>query len=323
MFDKFKKDDFVFIHSTEGDSVGNFEINRIMSVNPEKMDLKYPLTHTYKNNFQSRSQVIRIPQYSTVIIEKDVKLFYKAKKEGLGGVIVLMANAGFTIKGYVADPSAETTDQIEQQKMKKSKSGVIFGLANYDGNIARKVFDLKFTTRYPTITLPQDQSLAVINTKKQYPAGEFQHVTIPPDLNLHLTDERRPKDYIFFYPRKQLISRGGFLSRKYVKLVTLTYPSVNQCPIFTNKQYAACFMIAFARMPHWNIYSHFTIELFVLQNEYVQIPIGIHKESELGVLHPFPCYYTDDSNGQTIKYFLQLFIIMNHSQEKSLQVKFW
>ena len=37
----------------------------------------------------------------TVTIEKDVQLFHKAKKNGLGGVIVLMANAGFSIKGHI------------------------------------------------------------------------------------------------------------------------------------------------------------------------------------------------------------------------------
>lgn len=323
MFDKFKKDDFVFIHSTEGEGVGNFEINRITNVNPGKMDLKYPLVHTYRDDFQNHSQVVRIPQYSTVTIEKDIQLFHKARKEGLGGVIVLMANAGFTIKGYVADSSLEATEELRQQKMKKSKAGVFFGLANYDGNIARKVFDLKFTTKYPTITLPQDQSLTVINTKKEYPAGKFQHITIPPDLNLHLTDERVSKDYLFFRPSRQLIGKDGFFNKKYKKLVTVTYPTINQCPIFTNKQYAACFMVAFARMPHWNTNSYFTMELFVLQNESVRVPIGVHKKGELGVLHPIPCHYIDDSSGQTIKYFLQPFIVMSHFQEKAVQVEFW
>lgn len=323
MFDKFKDGDFVFIQSTEGESVGNFEINKIIHVIPEKMDLKYPLTHTYIDDFQNHSQAIRIPQHTTITIEKDVQLFYKARKEGRGGVIVYMSNAGFTIKGYVADSSVETTDEVEEQKMKKSKSGVIFGLANYSGNIARKVFDLKFTTRYPTITLPQDQSLIVLNNKTEYRAGRFQHITISPDLNLHLTDERASKDYIFFKPKKQLISNGGLLSREYIKLVTVTYPTINQCPIFTNKQYSACFMVAFARMPHWNSNSHFTMELFVLQNESVRVPIGIHKKGELGVLHPFPCHYTDVLSGQTIKYFLQPFIVMSHSQEKAVQVEFW
>lgn len=323
MFIKFKNGDFVFIHSTEGDSVGNFEVNKIISVTPEKMNLKYPLSHTYKDDFQNHSQVIRIPQYSKVTIEKDIHLFHKARKEGLGGVIVLMANAGFTIKGYIADSSTEVLDEVGQQKMKKTKAGVIFGLANYDGNVARKVFDLKFTTRYPTITLPQDQKLNIINGKKEYEPGKFQHITIPPNLNLHLTDERVVKDYVFFKPKKELVSKGGALCRKLIKLITITYPTIDKCPIFTNKQYSACFTVAFAKMPHWNPQSHFTLELFALKNENVRVPIGMHKKGELGVLLPFPCLYMDETRTQTIKYFIQPFIIMNHSRERAVQVKFW
>lgn len=323
MFDKFKNGDFVLIHSTEGDGVGNFEVNKITSVTPENMDLKYPLTHTYKDDFQGHSQVIKIPQYSKVTIEKDIQLFHKALKDGLGGVIVLMANSGLSVKGYISDPSIENVDKTEQQKIKRSRSGVIFGLANYDGDIARKVFDLKFTTRYPTITLPPDQKLKIINNGKEFEAGKYQHITIPPDLNLHLTDERATKDYLFFKPKKQLISKSGTLGRKYIKLVTVTYPYIDKCPIFTNRRYSACFMVAFAKMPHWNPKSHFALELFAIKDENVRVPIGTHKKGELGVIHPFPCSYEDKMNGHTIKYYIQPFVIVNHLEEEPMQVKFW
>ncbi|MEO8581451.1 MAG: hypothetical protein ABI425_02600 [Patescibacteria group bacterium] len=324
MFNKFKNEDFVLIHSTEGDSVGNFEVNKILSVTPENMDLKYPLTHTYKDDFQNHSQVIKIPQYSKVTIEKDIQFFHKARKEGLGGVIALMASDGFTINGYIVDVNAEVEAfELDDEKIKKSKSGVIFGLANYDGNIARKVFDLKLTTRYPTITLPPDKKLTVINNGNQYEAGKFQHITIPPDLNLHLTAEGSVKAYEFFKPKKQLISGSGSLNRKYIKLLSLTYPKISECPIFTNKQYSACFMVAFAKMPHWNSDSHFTLELFAIKDEKVRTPIGAHKKGELGSIHPFPAFYTDKASGETIKYYIQPFIVMTHDREESLQLKFW
>lgn len=325
MFNQFKAGDFVFIHSTEGEGVGNFEVNKILKVTSEKMDLKYPLTHTYKDDFRSHSQVIRIPQYSKATIEKDTQLFHKARKEGLGGVIVLMAAEGFTIKGYIVDSSSEVEafEHDDEERMKKSKSRVILGLANYDGNIARKVFDLKFTSRYPTITLPIDKKITVTNNGKQYEAGKFQHITIPPDLNLHLTAEGSTKAYEFFKPKKQLISSSGRLARKYIKLLSITYPKIADCPIFTNKQYSACFMVAFAQMPHWNSYSHFILELFALKDEMVQIPIGIHKKGELGVIHPFPAFYKDETSGKTIKYYIQPFVVMSHNKEESLQIKFW
>lgn len=325
MFNKFKTGDFVFIHSTEGDGVGNFEVNKILKATPENMDLKYPLTHTYKDGFQNHSQVIRIPQYGQLTIEKDIQLFYKVRKEGLGGVIVLMAANGFTIKGYIVDTNAEVEafEIDDDDKMKKSKSRVVLGLANYEGNIARKVFDLKFTSRYPTITLPPSKKLIVVNDKRQFQAGKFQHLTIPPDLCLHLTAEGPTKAYEFFEPKKQLISNTGNLSRKYIKLLSLTYPKIEECPIFTNKQYSACFMVAFSRMPHWNSNSHFTLELFAIKDEMVRIPIGTHKNGELGVIHPFPAFYTDEASGETIRYYLQPFVVMSHDKEESLMVKFW
>ena len=82
-------------------------------------------------------------------------------------------------------------------------------------------------------------------------------------------------------------------------------------------------MVAFAKMPHWNPQSHFTLELFALKNENIRVPIGMHKKGELGVLHPFPCFYKDEASKQTIKYFIQPYIVTNHDREKAIQVKFW
>jgi len=45
--------------------------------------------------------------------------------------------------------------------------------------------------------------LTVINNGIQYEAGKFQHITIPPDLNLHLTSEGFSKSYKFFEPKKE------------------------------------------------------------------------------------------------------------------------
>lgn len=323
MFTNFKKDDYVFISSTKGDGVGNFEVNQISSVNSEKMELIRPLTHNYKEDFNNHSQVIKIPQYSTVIVEKDIHLFHKAQNNGTGGVIVMMANAGFTIKGYIVDPSSDMEAIEETDNIKKSKAGIIIGLANYSGNVARKVFDLKLTTSYPTLTLPQDKNIIVVNHKTCLSAGKFQHITIPPDLNLHLTSDRKTKDYLFFKPKKKIINCDGSLSRKYIKLLTVTYPTIDKCPIFTNKKYAAGFMMAFAKMPHWNSQTHFSLELYALKNEDVRVPIGLHKKGELGVTLPFPNFYENKKDNKFIKYYIQPFIIISHEKEKSIQVKFW
>lgn len=325
--DDFKAGDYVFIHKSEGEGAGDFEVNYIEGIQPSgDFTLKWPLLHTYQHNIDHSSQVIRIPQYRTVTIEEDKQLFYKTKKDGLGGVMALMSNSGFNIKGYIADPEIKVDKSVlTPQKMKKSNSGIVCGLANYTGSIARKVFDIKYTTRYPTITLPSDKNIYVSNDKKKYDSGKFQHITIPPDLNLHLTDESPQKDYKFFEPKKNMIKPSRMLSRKYVKLLRVTYPKIDDCPIFTNKRYAACFMMSFAKMPHWTKDTHFTLELFATQNESVEIPIGVHKKGELGRIHPFRVQYKNLSHmaQETVSYCLQAFVIASHEKEDSVQVEFW
>jgi len=286
------------------------------------MNLKFPLTHTYKNDFENHSQVIKIPQYSTANIEKD--LFHKKLKDGLGGIIAIMANAGFNFKGYIVDPSSDIEAfEIDDCGIKKSKSGVIFGLANYSGNIARKVFDIKFTTAYPTITLPLEQNLFVVNSGVSYLPGRFQHITIPPDLNLHLTNEKNKKDYIFFKNDEILFDDYGVLKKDFIKLITVTYQNIDNCPIFTNKKYKACFMMAFAKMKHWNNHTHFSMEIFALKEENIKVPLDKHKKGELGVLLPMHVEYKNIETDNTIRYFLQPFIIINHDNEKFIKVKFW
>lgn len=163
----------------------------------------------------------------------------------------------------------------------------------------------------------------MVNNDTSYLPGRFQHITIPPDLCLHLTSEQNKKDHIFFKKDEALLNDLGTLKSDYIKLITVTYQNIDNCPIFTNKRYNACFMMAFAKMKHWNHHTHFSIEIFALKKENIKIPLKEHKKGELGVLLPIPVEYKNIETDKTIKYFLQPFIIVNHDKEKFIKVKFW
>lgn len=69
--------------------------------------------------------------------------------------------------------------------MKKSNSGLVAILANYKSHEMRKVLDLKITTGYPTITIPSGFEIYIPELK--IISSDYQHITIPPDLNVHVT----------------------------------------------------------------------------------------------------------------------------------------
>lgn len=56
-----------------------------------------------------------------------------------------------------------------------------------DQNIGRKVFDLKIMQTFPIISIDNDNSILVTKDLKEMPINGYDHLSIPPDLNLHLT----------------------------------------------------------------------------------------------------------------------------------------
>ena len=64
--------------------------------------------------------------------------------------------------------------------------------------IGRKVFDLKITQTFPIITTESGKTK--LKTKKEeIDIKEYQHLSIPPDLNLHLTKSIGDKRHLSFY----------------------------------------------------------------------------------------------------------------------------
>jgi len=63
--------------------------------------------------------------------------------------------------------------------------------------IGRKVFDLKIIQTFPIITTESGKTK--LRTKKEeIDINEYQHLSIPPDLNLHLTKSIREKRHLLF-----------------------------------------------------------------------------------------------------------------------------
>lgn len=57
-------------------------------------------------------------------------------------------------------------------------------------NIGRKVFDLKIMQTFPIITIDKDNSILVTKDLKETSINGYDHFSIPPDLNLHLTNHK-------------------------------------------------------------------------------------------------------------------------------------
>lgn len=321
----FRKGDFVIIQKSKGEGMGNFEINIIEDIQEENFTLRYPLTNDYKNDFANSSQVVRIPQNSRITITKDANLFHKPASDGKGGLVALMSNSGFEIKGYISDKSISEEEVTEKISLTKSKSALLAVLANYKNQKARKVVDFKFTRTFPMIALPADKKILLPQEKTEYDLDKFQHITIPPDLNIHLTSEKKQKERKFL-GLTGLVNKEGFLQKKYQKILTVVFPPINSCPIFTNKKYGACLVIAQAQMPHWNENTHFILELFAIKNEKVRIPRGVHHKGELGAFFPYPyagMAKTFDADYRHGNFFLQPFVIANHEKNDTDSVEIY
>ena len=96
--------DFVLIHQTRGTGMGNWELNVIVSGIPTSgggsstINLKYPLQNTYN----SGSQIIKCPQFSSVTVNTGVTLYPSALAgSGYGGILAFFCNGTTTITGSI------------------------------------------------------------------------------------------------------------------------------------------------------------------------------------------------------------------------------
>jgi hypothetical protein len=67
------------------------------------------------------------------------------------------------------------------------KNGTIMILGADDKDVGRKVFDLKVMQTFPIISVDDNDSTLITKDFKETPINGYDHLSIPPDLNLHLT----------------------------------------------------------------------------------------------------------------------------------------
>ena len=98
-------------------------------------------------------------------------------------------------------------------------NGTIMILGPDVSNIGRKVFDLKIMQTFPIISIDRGGSRLLSRKAKEIPIDEYDHLSIPPDLNLHLTRNTGNKRYLKF--RTELVDyKSGLLKVDLLHLFT-------------------------------------------------------------------------------------------------------
>ena len=208
--------------------------------------------------------------------------------------------------------------------MKKTSSGIVAILANYNSPEMRKVLDLKITSGYPTVTIPSNFKLRV--PELNITSSDYQHITIPPDLNSHITGSGKPK--IWAPEMKELVTKKGGLSIKFQKIITVVFPPISDFPVFTNRSYKGALLIAFSQMPHWNENTSFVLELFALQTRDVSIPNENHYTGDQGAYMPWKYSEMGKTFDEPYKkgdFWIRQFAITSHEPKdrKTITVHFW
>lgn len=208
--------------------------------------------------------------------------------------------------------------------MKKTNSGIVAILANYNSSEMRKVLDLKITSGYPTITIPSGFKLSV--PELNISSFDYQHITIPPDLNSHITGRERPK--IWAPAMKNLVTKKGRLSTQFQKIITVIFPPISDFPVFTQRSYNGALIIAFSQLPHWSENTSFVLELFALQTENVSIPNENHYLGDQGAYMPWKYSEVGKIIDEPYKkgdFWIRQFAVTNHEpkKHKTITVHFW
>lgn len=207
--------------------------------------------------------------------------------------------------------------------MKKSNSGIIAILANYNTQEMRKVLDLKITSGYPTVTIPSNFEVQIPEQKMTIHG--YQHITIPPDLNVHLTGNGKKR---IWSPKKDLLTPDGKLNKKFQKILSMVFPPISDFPIFTDRSYKGAEIIGFSQMPHWTENTSFVLELFAQQTANEMIPNQQHYTGEQGAYMPWQYSDLGKTYNEPYKqgsFWIRQFAITNHEpkQHKVVTVHFW
>jgi hypothetical protein len=200
-----------------------------------------------------------------------------------------------------------------------SNSGIVCILANFNSPRMRKVMDFKVTSAYPMITFPK--KFEVVLGDDEVVTG-YQHLTIPPDLRMHLTGHNKPKKWLESF--EDFLDHDGRLKKDYFKLLTVEFPPIRDFPAFRNKTYKGGLFLAIPQLPHWNEHTAYTLELFVTKEDKRSIPKKAHLSGELGTYLPFK--YSDiaktyNKPKRQGNYYILPFSVTTHTKKPRKQMR--
>ncbi len=101
----------------------------------------------------------------------------------------------------------------------RMKNGTIMILGADANNIGRKVFDLKVMQTFPIISIDNDNSFLITKDFNETSISGYDHLSIPPDLNLHLTKNSGLDRHLSF--KTDFVDfNGGLLKNDFLHLFT-------------------------------------------------------------------------------------------------------
>lgn len=94
----FANGDLVLIHQTQGSGVGNWELNKISSGGGTT---SLTMVHNLANTYTTGAQIIKLTQYSDVVINSGVTLSGQSWGGVTGGIVAYLANNSITVQGHI------------------------------------------------------------------------------------------------------------------------------------------------------------------------------------------------------------------------------
>ena len=99
------------------------------------------------------------------------------------------------------------------------KKGTIMILGPDDQGIGRKVFDLKIIQTFPIFNIKSPKT-RLISEKRDIKIDNYQHLSIPPDLNIHLTEGSGKKGGHLYFKIDLVDLEKGRLKKDFAHLFT-------------------------------------------------------------------------------------------------------
>lgn len=180
--------------------------------------------------------------------------------------------------------------------MAKKLNGTLMVCSFGNDNTARKVFDLKVTNTWPILSISKKHpQFFRDNSGKTIPIVKpFQHISIPPDLRLHLTEQSSGFHYFLY---NGLVNTDGTLKNDFVHLLSWLSLPIDKYPQPRGKWQGAELHI-FKKDEVFTQRTGIFIDLFAHNNENVD-----ERLSEIPFLNSTMRFFHDNAiKGRIIRF---------------------